>query len=69
MIASSIGLSLIAIVVNLIITGLSVDKDSGVWAVIVILPTIGLPIGFILIIVLLVLSMISRSRAAKDAGN
>lgn len=69
MIASSIGLSLIAIVVNLIITGLSVDKDSGVWPVIVILPTIGLPIGFILIIVLLVLSMISRSRAAKDAGN
>jgi hypothetical protein len=41
----------------------------GIWPVVTMLPLIGLPIGFVLIIVLLATSIVRRGRAAKDAGN
>ena len=69
MIASSIGLSLIAIFATLIAGAMSVDLSSGAWPTVVLLPLIGFPIGFILIFVLLTMSIIKRGRAAKDAGN
>jgi len=68
MIASSIGLSIIAIFVNLGASFLGVDKTAGIWNMITLLPTVGLPIGFILIFVLLIMNVISRGRAARDAG-
>jgi hypothetical protein len=45
------------------------DFAQGVWPMVVILPLIGLPVGFALIIVLLVISAVRRGRAAKDASN
>jgi uncharacterized membrane protein len=45
------------------------DFTSGIWPAVTVLPLIGLPIGFVLIIVLLVVSAVRRGRAAKDAGN
>jgi len=66
MVASSIGLSLICIVVTLIGSLAGANKADGAWPVITILPTVGLPIGFILVIVLLVTTAVRRSRAARD---
>jgi len=45
------------------------DFTEGIWPIVTIMPLIGLPIGFVLIIVLLVVSAVRRGRAAKDAGN
>ena len=68
MVASSLGLSLLSIIATLIGAGVGADRSTGVWPLVTILPTIGLPIGFVLIIVLLVMSAIRRSRAARDAS-
>jgi hypothetical protein len=70
MLASAIGLSVLAIIAIIAGTGLGVrDFDEGVWPVIVVLPTIGLPIGFLLFIAIIVTSVVKKSRAARDAGN
>lgn len=65
MIAAIIGLSIIAIVVVLIA---GPGQADGIWPIIFVLPIVGLPIGFVLIIVLLVLSTVRRGRADRDAG-
>ncbi|MGY6498437.1 MAG: hypothetical protein ACXIUP_09450 [Microcella sp.] len=44
------------------------DFSSGVWAWVTMLPLISLPIGFGLIVALLIVSAVRRSRAAKHAG-
>jgi hypothetical protein len=68
MVASSLGLSLLCIIATLIGAGAGADRSVGIWPLVTILPTVGLPIGFVLIIVLLVMSAIRRSRAARDAS-
>lgn len=40
---------------------------EGIWLPIAVLPSIGLPIAFLLIIVLLVVSIRRRGKSAKDA--
>ncbi len=68
MVASSIGLSLIAFFTVVIATATGVrDFTAGIWPVVIVLPMVGLPIGFLLIIVVLVMTFIRRSRDAKDA--
>ncbi len=69
MIASAIGLSILAIVAVIIARASGVDVLSGVWLTVAVLPRIGLPVGVVLIIVRIVLVVIKRSRAAKDATN
>jgi len=70
MVAASIGLSIVAFLSVIIGTALGVrDFTIGVWPTVVLLPIIGLPIGFILIIALLVLTFVRRAREAKDAGH
>jgi len=69
MFASTIGLSLIAIFVILAAGGAGVNLAEGAWPVVMLLPMIGLPLGFILVIALVVSTSVSRSRAAKDDGN
>ena len=44
------------------------EFTSGVWAWVTMLPLISLPIGFGLIVALLIVSAVRRSRAAKHAG-
>ena len=68
LVASAIGLSLIAFLAVIIGGATNADYSQGVWPVVFILPGIGLPVGFILIIVLLVLSSVRRAREAKDAS-
>jgi hypothetical protein len=70
MLASAIGLSVLAIIAILAGTGLGVrDFDEGIWPVIIILPSIGFPLGIILLIVLVLVSARRKSRVARDAGN
>jgi hypothetical protein len=44
------------------------NAKGNFWAIIQILPLIGLPISFIMIIIMLVIGTRRRSRAAKGAG-
>lgn len=72
MVASIIVLSLAAFIALIVGTGAGLtgsDFTQGIWPTVVVLPLIGLPIGFVLIIVLLVVSAVRRGRAAKDASN
>lgn len=72
MVAAIIVLSLASFVALIIGTAAGVQREefaTGVWPVVTVLPLIGLPIGFVLIIVLLIVSAVRRGRAAKDAGN
>ena len=68
MVASSIGLSLLAFLAVIIATAAGVtDFSAGVWPVAIVLPAIGLPLGLLLVIALLVISGVRRGREAKDA--
>jgi len=68
MVASSIGLSLVAFLAVIIGTAAGVtDFSTGVWPVAIVLPAIGLPLGLLLVIALLVISGVRRGREAKDA--
>lgn len=62
MIASVGGLSLLAIVAILIASVSKLDTSEGPWLMIAVLPTIGLPIAFLLIIVFAVLAIVRRRR-------
>jgi hypothetical protein len=66
---SVIGLAILAIAALLIGRGVGLtDFSTGVWPAVAVLPLIGLPIGFLLLVAQLVVSAVRRSRAAKDAG-
>ena len=43
------------------------DFSAGVWPVVVVLPLIALPIAFALIVALLIMSFVRRSRANQGA--
>lgn len=68
MIASSIGLALLAIVAIIIGQMAGVNTREGIWLTVLVLPPIGLIFGVLLIIAFMVVSAIRRSRAARDAG-
>jgi len=72
MVASAIGLSIFAFVAVIIahFAGLSTPAFANPpWPTVIILPTIGLPIGLALLIALIVVSGVRRGREAKDARN
>ena len=43
-----------------------VDFSAGIWPLVVVLPLIALPIAFLMIVTLLVLSFVRRSRANRS---
>ena len=68
MVASAIGLSIIAFLAVIIGTATGVtDFSGGVWPVAIVLPAIGLPIGLVLMIALIIVSGLRRGREARDA--
>jgi hypothetical protein len=72
MVASAIGLSIVAFVAVIIghFAGVTAAAfASPPWPTIIILPTIGLPIGLVLLIALIIVSGVRRGREAKDARN
>ncbi|HOB58047.1 MAG TPA: hypothetical protein PK282_02805 [Rhodoglobus sp.] len=69
MVASAIGLSIIAFLAVIIGTATGVtDFSGGVWPVAIVLPAIGLPIGLVLMIALIIVSGLRRGREARDAS-
>lgn len=68
---TSLGLAVAAIVSFFAImigtaTGMGqADFGSGVWPFVTLIPLIGLPLAFILIIVLLIMSFVRRARANR----
>jgi len=43
------------------------DLSAGLWPLVVVLPLIALPVAFVMIVVLLIMSFVRRSRANKGA--
>jgi uncharacterized BrkB/YihY/UPF0761 family membrane protein len=69
MIVAVIGLSVLCFFAIIIATAVGVhDFTLPLWRVVGILPVIGLPIGFVLIFVLLIISIRSRRRENRDGG-
>ena len=64
MIASVAGLSVLAIIAIIIASAAKADTSNGPWLTIAVLPTVGLPIAFLLIIVFAVVSIVRRRRIA-----
>ena len=69
MVASVVGLSILAFLAVIIATAMGVGHNDGFsrgfWPPIFILPLYGLPIGFVLIIVLIISAGVRRSREAR----
>lgn len=67
MVASIIALSLLCFVVLLVAGLVGTDVSTGLWPVVAWIPYVGLPVGFLLIVTLLLLGVRRRGKAAKDA--
>ncbi len=68
-VATIIGLSLVAIAATLIANAAGMSRDAfahGVWPLITIFPLFGLPIAFVLLIVLLIFTFRARKRQAAE---
>jgi hypothetical protein len=72
MVMASVGLSIVAFLSIIGGTFFGAGNNNGfshgIWPTIFVLPLIGLPIGLVLMMTLLVLNAVRRSRAARDAG-
>ncbi|AMB59277.1 hypothetical protein [Microterricola viridarii] len=70
MVAGVIGASILAFIAVMIGTATGAGADDGfskgVWPFVFMFPLVGLPIGFALIIALMVVSSLRRSRAARE---
>ena len=68
MIAGIVGLSIVAFLAVIIATASGLPGNQftgGFWQAVALLPGVGLPVGFLLIIVLIVISGVRRSREAE----
>ena len=68
MIASSAGLSILAIVATIVGNLTGVNTREGIWLTITVLPFIGLTIAFLLIVAFLVVSIVRRRKLAQNGG-
>lgn len=71
MVAGSVGLSVVCIFAVLIATaagaGANDGFSQGIWPVVFFVPVVGLPIGFLLLVALLIVNAVRRSREAKQS--
>lgn len=66
-IASIVGLSILSFLAVILGTALGVrDFSAGLWPTVLIFPLFGLPVGFVLIIVLLVVGARRRARESRN---
>jgi hypothetical protein len=61
-------ISIIALLIGEATVTAAAFQGSQVWAVVALLPAIAIPLGFVLLIALLVVTYVQRSRADKVAG-
>ncbi len=70
MVAGVVGLSILAFLAVIIGTAVGAGADNGfgqgVWPIVLALPLFGLPLGFLLIIALMVMTAIRRAREARQ---
>jgi hypothetical protein len=69
MIAGIGGLSVVAVISILVAVVSGADTSEGPWLLIAVLPTIGLPIVFVLIIVFAITGIVRRRRIAAHGGD
>jgi ABC-type dipeptide/oligopeptide/nickel transport system permease component len=73
MVAATVGLSIIAFFAVMIGTFAGVGADDGfsqgIWPYVLVLPMIGLPIGFLLLIALLIVNGVRRSRESRQGAD
>jgi hypothetical protein len=60
-----VGLSVVAIAALLIANALGVATGAGLWAVVAVLPLVGLPLAILLMIAFILVSAVTRSRQAR----
>lgn len=69
MVAGVVGISILSFFAVIAATATGVGADDGfskgIWPFIIMLPLFGLPLGFVLIIALLVISTVRRSRQTR----
>ncbi|TFD19585.1 hypothetical protein [Cryobacterium sp. TMS1-13-1] len=68
MVASVVGLSILAFIAVIAATAMGVKAaqfGQGIWPSVIVLPTFGLPFGFLLVIALMVTVGVRRSREAR----
>ncbi|MDI2098771.1 hypothetical protein [Ruicaihuangia caeni] len=68
LVAVVIGVALLCFVAMIVGTLTHADLGSGFWPIVAWIPYVGLPIGFVLIVALLILSARRRGKASRDAG-
>lgn len=69
MVASVVGMSIICFLAVIIGTAVGVRADAyadGAWPVVLFIPYVGLPLGFVLIITLMVIVGVRRSRENRQ---
>ena len=70
MVAAVVVLSILCFITLIAGTALGAGNNDGfsqgLWPTVITLPLFGLPVGFVLIIVLMVLSGVRRSREARE---
>jgi hypothetical protein len=65
--ATVIGLSALAILALLAAGAAGVRANTGIWLLVAVLPAPGLAIGFLLLVALMVLYAVRRSRESRDS--
>ena len=72
MVAATVGLSVVSIFAVLIATATGAGADDGfsqgIWPVVFFIPVVGLPLGFLLLVALLILNAVRRSREARTGS-
>ena len=72
MVAGTVGASIIAFFAVMIGTFVNANTPGwageGVWPIVLVFPLIGLPIGFVLRVVLLIVNGVRRSREARQGA-
>lgn len=69
MVVSTIGLSIICFLAVILGTGIfHAVVTEGVWPIVIAFPLVGLPIGFIMIVTLIVVNMRARRREAQGGS-
>ena len=73
MVAGTVGASIIAFFAVMIGTlanqGDAGWADEGIWPFVLVFPLIGLPIGFLLLVALLIVNGVRRSRASRQGSD
>jgi ABC-type dipeptide/oligopeptide/nickel transport system permease component len=73
MVAGTVGASIIAFFAVMIGSfanqGTAQWADEGIWPFVLLFPLIGLPIGFILLVALLIVNGVRRSRASRRGSD